>query len=94
MSEASQICVPHMSGYQKSGPLLGPLNTRCRIVFMTPKRDQKFGNHPYDMRHFWAPNFGVVDLANRPLTTSSNKGLVSDITYPCSVVAEPGRAAW
>ena len=35
-----------MGGYQNHGPLLGPLNTRCRIIFRTPKKDHNFDNHP------------------------------------------------
>ena len=28
--------------------LLGPLNTRCRIMLRTPKSGHHFDNHPYD----------------------------------------------
>ena len=37
----------NMGGCQNSGPFLGPLNTRCRIVLRTQKRDHTFDNHPY-----------------------------------------------
>ena len=38
----------YMGGYQNYGPLLGPLNTRCRIILRTPQRDHSFDNHPHE----------------------------------------------
>ena len=38
-----------MGGHQNCRPLLGPLNTRCRIV-IGPKRDHSFDNHPYQLQ--------------------------------------------
>ena len=37
----------YMGGCQNDGPRLGPLNTRCRIILRTPKRDHDFDNHPH-----------------------------------------------
>ena len=36
----------HVGGCQNSGPLLGPLNTKCCSVLRTQKRDHNFDNHP------------------------------------------------
>ena len=36
-----------MGACQNYGPPLGPLNTRCRVILRTPKRDKNLGNHPY-----------------------------------------------
>ena len=33
-----------MGGCQNYGPLLGPLNMRCRIILKDPKRDHNFDN--------------------------------------------------
>ena len=35
--------------YRNHGPLLGPLNTRCRIIFRTQnsQEDPNFDNHPF-----------------------------------------------
>ena len=49
-----------MGGCQNYDPLLGPLNTRCRINYdKEPKRDHNFDNHPcslmvHGMRLTWA----------------------------------------
>ena len=37
----------HMGGCQHSGPFLGTLNIRCRIIIGIQKKDQNFDNHPY-----------------------------------------------
>ena len=37
----------YMGGCQNYGPFLGTLNTRCRTVMGTPKRDHNVDNHPY-----------------------------------------------
>ena len=37
----------YMAGCQNYGPLLGPLNTRCRIILRTPKRNHNFDSQPY-----------------------------------------------
>ena len=37
----------YMGGCQNCGPLLGPLNIRCRIILRSQKRDHSFDNHPY-----------------------------------------------
>ena len=36
-----------MGGCQNYGPFLGSLNTRCRIIIGTQKRDHNLDNHPY-----------------------------------------------
>ena len=35
----------HLGGCQNYGPLLGPLNTRCRIILRTQKKDLDFDKH-------------------------------------------------
>ena len=37
-----------MGSCQNYGPFLGTLNSRCRILLRTPKKDPNFDNHPYD----------------------------------------------
>ena len=37
----------YVSGGQNYGPLLGPVNTSCRIILRTKKRDLNSDNHPY-----------------------------------------------
>ena len=53
-----------MGGYQNYGPLLGPLNTRCRTILRTPKRDHNFDNHPHDYVGFFSqhPAGGVAKI--------------------------------
>ena len=37
-----------MGSCQNHGLLLGPLNTRCRIIVRTQKGDHNFDNHPHE----------------------------------------------
>ena len=36
-----------LGGSQNCGPLLGPLNTRCRTIVGAKTRDHTFDNHPF-----------------------------------------------
>ena len=38
-----------MGGCQNYGPFLGALNSWCRIILRTPKRDPILENYPYGM---------------------------------------------
>ena len=40
-----------MGSCQNEGPFLGTINSRCRILLRTPKRDPKFDNHPKGSRN-------------------------------------------
>ena len=50
-----------MGGYQHYGPLLCPLNTRCRMILRTQKGIRIFENHPYPSTSVWVCGLGILN---------------------------------
>ena len=44
-----------MGGCQNYDPFWGTLNSRCRIIIGTQKRDHNFDNHPYVFQGYHPP---------------------------------------
>ena len=64
----------HMGGYQDCGPLLGPLNTRCRTILRTPKR-----GHDFDQPCFLELRFRIQELSGAK--SRGPKGINVKILY-------------
>ena len=70
-----------MGGCQNSGPLSGPLNTRCRIYYTKdPKRDRNFDNHPCRSKiHAWDLKGLPYYHKLRPHASTVNMAYVGDL---------------
>ena len=51
-------------GCQNYGPFLGTLDSRCRTIMGTQKRDHSFDNHPYNVQGIViVPRIGYLEFS-------------------------------
>ena len=96
---ASQDASPlqcYMDACQNHGPLLGPLNSRCRSMLRTPKRDPNVDNHPYGTSLLEGATFviqGSCSYSSRAIgwvdsnfLASTPRGTSSRLRWPASML--------